>query len=149
MTRRCIFSAAVIFLSAAVYCGAQNQGQTSELEGSWNLTGFTLGGKEFPKDKIKGSKMVVKGDKMTLINPQGKAFRKFTFKTDPSKMPKHIDITAVDGKFKGKTNPGIYRLKKGALTLCMPNKATTKRPEKFESPKDGQIVLMVLKKVKQ
>ena len=146
MTRQGMISATILLITAAVYCGAQNPAQKSDLEGTWNLTGFTLGGKEFPADKIKGTKMVVKGNKMTLFNAEGKAFRNFTFKIDASTAPKHIDVTALDGKFKGKMNPGIYRIKKGTLTICLPNITASKRPEKFESPEGEKIALMVLKK---
>jgi uncharacterized protein (TIGR03067 family) len=58
-----------------------------------------------------------------------------TYTLDPSKDPKHIDISYVEGA----PMPCIYELKKNRLKLLMA--ADFKRPSKFES--EGRKVLII------
>ena len=64
---------------------------------------------------------MIQGDGITVPSPtrDGKE-RKQTFKLDPAKSPKEIDITSLDGQEKGKTAACIYKLEKDRLTICIP-----------------------------
>ena len=129
---------------------AENLGNTVEsLEGTWELTGVVDNGTIAPADAIKGAKVVFSKELMTLISPDGEDKTEYTIKLEPKKSPKAIDITPMEGTFKGQTGPGIYELDGDTLRLCQPHRPSNSRPTKFAAPEGSGLHLMVLKKVKQ
>src|SRR5262249_35709393 len=90
---------------------------------------------------IKGQKMVIKGDTITLKH-------ECKFKIDAAKHPKEQELEGADGGDAEKgTWKGIYELKGDDLTLCMalPN---LDRPQSFETKEGVLIMLLKLKRVK-
>jgi uncharacterized protein (TIGR03067 family) len=73
----------------------------------------------------------------------------FTFKIDPGKKPKAIDIVALDGPLKGKAVQGIYEVTGDGLKLCFPIREGKSRPKEFESPEGLGYGLFVLVRNKQ
>ena len=75
-----------------------------------------------------------------------RVFRQWGYMLDPSKQPKtinmHADRTVSDGTRKTQDLRGIYKLEDGRLTLAY--RRDGPRPEKFESAKGSQVVLLVL-----
>ena len=65
---------------------------------------------------------------------------------DPSKSPKEIDISILDGPGKGSTFPGIYALEKGQLRVCTSH--TKDRPKDFKTERGQLRELLVLERVK-
>jgi uncharacterized protein (TIGR03067 family) len=120
-----------------------------KLAGTWELTEAVGGGKPAPPGKVKGVTAVFSGGKMSLVLPGDEPKREFTFKLDPAATPKAIDLTALDGGFKGKTNPAIYQLEGDTLKLCMRNEPTKERPAKLASPEGSDLILMTFKKRKR
>jgi RNA polymerase sigma-70 factor (ECF subfamily) len=76
--------------------------------------------------------------------------RKKTFKMDPSKAPKELDITSLDGQEKGMTAACIYRLDGHRLMICIPYfvKDPSVRPKEFKSGADDGLMLLTLERVK-
>lgn len=132
-------------------------GDAQRLQGTWNVVEAVVNGKTATEGALKGAKVVFAGNKMTLISlvpinedkPERiEDRREFTFKLDPSKTPKAIDVKAENGPFKKEMhyNPSIYSLEGDTLKLCLPNKTTKRRPTEFKSEEKSDLVLMVLKK---
>lgn len=99
---------------------------------------------------MKGSQVVFKGEEMTVREGRNdKDPRKFRFKLNPKEKPKTIDMTSLNGKYKGSVNPAIYQLDGDTLKICSPNGPDTKqRPTELKSEKGSSIVLLTLKRVK-
>ena len=95
---------------------------------------------------------VIEGERFTLKSLAGDGIeRKMTFKLDPAKTPKEIDITSLDGREKETTAASIYKLEKDRLTICIPHlvEDRTIRPKEFKAGTiDGPILLMTLERVK-
>ncbi|MGE3808671.1 MAG: TIGR03067 domain-containing protein, partial [Gemmataceae bacterium] len=72
-----------------------------------------------------------------------------TFKIDPGKSPKEIDLTAVDGPKKGQIFRGYYSLDGDTLKLCVSEKLKDQRPKAMKADPDTGTAIMVLKKVKK
>ena len=103
------------------------------------------GGNPAPKEVVEKARLEVKGDEMTW-NSGGGGVRKSKIRLDPSKSPKEIDITALDGPGPGTTYPGIYSLEKGQLRLCYSR--TKDRPKEFKTGRGELQELVILERVK-
>ncbi len=110
----------------------------ADLDGTWMVESVVKGSEKLPAELTKTIKLIIKGDTFTLHLP-GET-KKGTFKTDPSKKPATIDLTADN-----ETGLGIYELKGDLLKLCAcePGKD---RPKEFNG--DGDQVFVTLKRAK-
>jgi uncharacterized protein (TIGR03067 family) len=109
-----------------------------KLQGEWKVTSATNGG----QDTGKHVGDVVKFDGDKFIVPDGEC----EYKLDPSKKPKQIDVSPLEGKEKGMTFHGVYKLDGDKLTLHM-SVDEQERPAGFEA-KEGAL-LFVLERVKK
>jgi uncharacterized protein (TIGR03067 family) len=83
-----------------------------------------------------------------LTSDQGKGMIESTYKIDPKKDPKEIDITSADGKTVQK---GIYKIEKDTLTICQLRKAAAadaKRPAEFDATKRDDVVVLTFTRKK-
>jgi uncharacterized protein (TIGR03067 family) len=69
-----------------------------------------------------------------------------TVRLDPSKRPKHFDVTSLDGPEKGKTTQGIYELDDDALRIAYED---GQRPTDFTFKKGSIREVYTLKRVKK
>ena len=117
-----------------------------KFEGTWKIESMVIDGKEAPPEVFKEAKLVCKGDQFTMTH--GDVVYKGTFKVDPSKKPKEIDVTFTEGPEKGKTVKGIYEVDDETYKVCM-SEDEKDRPKKLESKEGSGHVLEILKKVKE
>jgi uncharacterized protein (TIGR03067 family) len=114
------------------------------LQGTWTLVELTERGK--PSEGSKGMELAFSGENFAM-KKQGETVGSGTFKVDPSKKPKTIEITVKKG---GDTTTvkGIYELEGDTLRVChfTGPKAETNSPVKFEATADTTVV--VLKRAK-
>jgi uncharacterized protein (TIGR03067 family) len=143
-------------IPAGLLRGEDGKADLDQLQGSWEVTAMEMGGKATAAKDLPGKVTVTfTGEKMEMDGPLAAAEGEkpvppaFTVKLDPSKNPKAIDTVALTGRFKGKTQPGIYRLEGDELTLCLPNQEAKVRPTEFESPAGSELVVMTLKRSKE
>lgn len=119
------------------------------LEGTWRFVSLESDGEKAPPTVIEKWRWVIRDGEIHMGDP-ALGDQKSSFKLDESKKPKAIDMTALDGKAKGKTLKCIYRLDGEILKICVPEGrlATNdrSRPTEFEGGK-GQS-LIVLERVK-
>jgi uncharacterized protein (TIGR03067 family) len=92
--------------------GAVTKPDTEAMQGTWNATKVRHGGQEMiPPENVQ---MVFAGDRVTSHFP-GMPALSGTFRLDPSKDPKEIDVIFPAGV----TWPGIYRLEGDQWELCI------------------------------
>ena len=103
---RCI----AMVLVAGLLVAADTKKDQESLQGTWTFVSTQVGGKG-PMEEPKGTILIIDGDTFTV--KKGDEIRiKGTFKLDPSKMPKAIDMTITEGKErdKDKVLHGIYEV---------------------------------------
>ena len=99
---------------------------------------------------MKSATWTIMADKITVSMPkQGK--HDVAYKLDPTKKPKQIDFTPLDGppNEKGKTGHGLYSLEGDVLKLCMPKGPDAdERPTELRTEEGGKAFLITLKREK-
>lgn len=136
---RILLLIAIAFLPATTLCAAD----TSPIDGVWEIESAVQDGKVL--DNYVGARRVHERGRYTMKAAEGKTLSTtegtFTVNADT----KTLELTPVDGRFKGNTLPGIYSRDgdKLRIAFAVPGKP---RPKNFESL-DGQgVVVAVLKK---
>jgi uncharacterized protein (TIGR03067 family) len=114
-----------------------------KLQGKWTVTKAVENGNEVPEEQAKNIKVAFKEGKVTYTDDNGE--HTATFKLDPGKKPKEIDVVPQDGENKGQTMKGIYSLEKNTLKMCVafPGKD---RPTEFTSKQDSSHLLVEMKR---
>src|SRR5262245_22717960 len=107
------------------------------LQGSWRPVSSEQGGKDQTEE---AKEHTLTFDKDTFTVKKGDELRfKGTFKLDPTKKPKTIDMTVTEGRRdddKGKELHGIYELSKDGLKWCTCEPGGNERPKEFAT-KEG------------
>jgi len=116
-----------------------NQGETAKeelkkLEGTWLLVMSEQDGMRSDPNFVKNSKMVIKGNKMTVWGGKVKS-SEATIVLNPNKNPKTIDGTQTYGGPKGTKYYGIYELDGDTLKICFGEK---QRPKDFTAKKGSK-----------
>ena len=121
-------------------CNRQAAAPKTDLDrfqGTWNLVSAMQDGKALPKDKVKQTIIVFKGD--TFLFPGSAEYatsRSGTIKLDETKTPKEMDAISTDKE----VMLGIYRLEENGYKVCFAP-AGKPRPTEFAStPGSGQIL---------
>jgi uncharacterized protein (TIGR03067 family) len=140
---------AILAVSLTLAASARTQDgdkKADQFEGTWSIVSLELNGKKLPEDEIKGGQVTVQGNGYTT-KFGGRTF-KGTFKTDPTKKPKALDVTPADGPNAGKVALAIYELDGDTLKVCsaLPGKD---RPTEFASKEGSQHEVIVYRRVKQ
>jgi uncharacterized protein (TIGR03067 family) len=120
------------------------------LQGTWRPVSSEQGGKD-QTDEAKDHTLTFEKDTFTV--KKGDEVRvKGTFKLDPSKKPKAIDMTVTQGPRdddKGKELHGIYELDKDTLKWCTSEPGGEARPKGFATKEGTKDLLVTLKKEKK
>jgi uncharacterized protein (TIGR03067 family) len=116
------------------------QEELKKLEGTWTFVGLKLDGLT--------ARLVIKGNQIILEeakqNPGGKPEEqgwKATFKVDPGKKPKTIDVVCA-----GTTSRGIYQQDGDTLKICV---SVGKRPTTFTSSVGSTNEMSIFKRTKR
>jgi uncharacterized protein (TIGR03067 family) len=134
-------------MTAACLIGADDAAKEYErFEGTWKFASLEMNGMKLPLDALKKASLTLKGDQFTY--DEGSGVSKGTFKIDPGKNPKTIDITFTEGPSKGDALLGIYELEGDVYKVCLGMKGA-KRPTEFSATKDSQQVLEILHREKK
>ena len=118
------------------------------LQGTWKIESFKVAGQDGPEEFVKKASFVIKDKKYTLTIDD-EEMETGTFKLDPEKKVKTIDLEIASGNDQGKKQLGIYTLKDDTLTFCFAFPGETDRPTKLESSDDSKTILLVLKHEKK
>jgi uncharacterized protein (TIGR03067 family) len=100
------------------------------LKGTWTVVKGVEDGK--PHEETKNAKFTFKEDRLLLKLVDEPRAMEATFVLDPTKKPKHIDITVKDGDAT-LTAVGIYEIEGDKLRLCVAEPDGPGRPTEFKS----------------
>jgi uncharacterized protein (TIGR03067 family) len=118
-----------------------------KIQGTWTAVSRETGGKITPEAELKGGKLIIKHG--TLTSDDGKRKEKVgSYKIDPSKKPKAIDLTYTANEGKERTS-AIYELDGDTLKICWSEKDPDHRPTEFTGKEGSGQTLMVLKRKKK
>jgi uncharacterized protein (TIGR03067 family) len=137
--------AACALLVSAVWAVEEEKPKSDKdaLQGTWSMVAGTRDGKSLPEDVIKRIKFVVSGDKMTQV--VGDQKNEHSYKLNPDKSPKEIDVDLGDGKI-GK---GIYELKGDTFKVAHGNRPDSPRPKDFTSKEGSGVMVAEFKRAKE
>src|SRR5262245_52020000 len=99
----------LLLLSAALATAGDAAKDSKAMQGTWSVEKLVFGGKE--ADKGKPASFIFKGDQ---AYPGDQPDDKATFTLDPSKKPKHINLSDKGTK----AVEGIYELDWDTLKIC-------------------------------
>jgi uncharacterized protein (TIGR03067 family) len=113
------------------------KGQT-DLQGTWKVTDGSRNGGQGVQPEFDKITVVVTEDEIRFSG----TIRASSYKLDPSKKPKWIDVTLIEDK--GTTYKGIYEITGDELKLVWNSSVGEERPEDFNSfGKMGRIYLVL------
>src|SRR5262245_59127791 len=99
-----------LLLAAAEAEEKKPVGDQEKIQGTWALVSGERYGKPLPEEVVKHVKLIFSGNKLTTKT--GDRLAEGTFKLDPSKKPKEIDLDV-----EGNVGKGIYQLDGDTLKL--------------------------------
>jgi uncharacterized protein (TIGR03067 family) len=140
-----VFVGSLLMVAAVPASQDKDQKDEDKIQGVWLPVLMEKGGEKAPEEVYKSAKMIIKEGTITM-ELQGQADpSKVTYKIDPSKTPKHIDITQ---SISGQDNLmiGIYLLEGDDLKLCFSKDA---RPTEWTTKAGDSNGLIVLKREKK
>jgi uncharacterized protein (TIGR03067 family) len=120
--------------------------ELKKFAGTWTVVSAETDGKKAPEDAVKGIKVVVEGDKVTIYD-RDRVAGVSTLTVDPTKKPKTLDATATMGPNKGKTALAIYEFDGDTLKICLSD--DKERPTEFATKEGSKAVLYVYKREKK
>ncbi len=116
-----------------------------EFEGTWLPVSAEMAGEPWPDELLKKMKLVLKGENYTVdIDGQ---IDEGTWKIDPDKSPKSMDIKGTKGPNEGKTYLAIFELKDDTLRVCY-DLSGKERPSEFKTKAETQLFLATYKRAK-
>ncbi|HEY7315438.1 MAG TPA: TIGR03067 domain-containing protein [Gemmataceae bacterium] len=117
-----------------------------KLQGTWVMAELEINGQQISEEKLKDTTLVIKDDQyITKIKDKT---HETTFKLDPSKDPKEIDMFFPDGANAPKVGKGIYRLDGDTFKLCRAQAPGEDRPRDFVTTADSGRFVVVWKRQK-
>lgn len=135
-----------VLLTAAAPENASKK-ELEKFQGTWKLVSMEAEGSKVEENVFKGSKLTIKGDKVTMTSP-GDAVYQGVFKFDLSHKPKRLDLSFTDGPEKGNTSLGIYEIDGETFKVCL-GLTGKPRPQEFVTKAGSGHVLEVWKKEKK
>lgn len=138
----------VPFVMVLAFQGQDDDAKKKELkalEGNWVMHALEIDGKEVGLDQLKDTTLTVKGsDYVVKIKEQS---LECSIQLDPSKSPKHIDMTFREKGSADKVHKGIYELKEDTLKISRGVTPQHERPTLFATwPNTGYFVVTWKKK---
>jgi uncharacterized protein (TIGR03067 family) len=115
------------------------------LQGTWHRVVVEIDGKKPSAEVMAKDKLTITGDHYTLH--MGEQARKGTFKLDPGKTPKQLDIVSAEGPNKGKVLVAIYKVEGDTFTYCVALPGN-RRPAEFSGAEGSGQALYVNKRAK-
>jgi len=130
-----LVAACSLLLAAAEAKEKRPMGDQEKIQGTWALVSGERSGKPLPDEAVTHVKLVFSGTKLTTKNKDRRT--EATFKLDPKKEPKEIDV-----EMEGNVGKGIYQLDGDALKIVHAEVGDA-RPKEFPKAGSGLTVLVL------
>ena len=137
---------AVIIGGTQQACGDDAKWSDDKLQGKWQAVEVVTNGESLPKETLERMSVEFSGEylRIRLIDGDNKPRAVQTFLVNSSKKPKTIDVYQY-----GMTRRGIYEVDADTLKLCLSHGGKKERPTEFAAPKDSELILFRLRRVKE
>jgi uncharacterized protein (TIGR03067 family) len=106
----------VVLLPAVWAAAADPADDVKRLQGTWRPVKAAVGDSLLPPETLAHIELAIDGSR--YVATVGESVDKGSFKIDPSKSPKSMDLVAADGATSGKTTLAVYELEGDTLTIC-------------------------------
>lgn len=139
---------AVLTLSLVNCCARADNAKDDlrSLKGAWDLVSFERDGRDV---KVEAETKVVFTGGRFVVKRGDQVISAGTVRLHPTSKPKALDTTYTEGRDKGKTFKGIYRIEGNVLRFCRAGSPDHARPAAFETkPGSGQF-LSVYRRARQ
>jgi uncharacterized protein (TIGR03067 family) len=146
MKRKLLLVMVVALLVSAGRAGQDADKQDKDekkIVGAWVIVSGEKGGEKVPEEKFKEDKLVFGADGKIIHQRPGKEME-LTFKLNPAKTPKEIDVTESENE----VHKGIYVLDKDSLKICVAH-APDERPTEFATQAGTKTFLLLLKRAEK
>jgi uncharacterized protein (TIGR03067 family) len=144
--RPLILATALILVLASGPLRSDEVKDREPLQGTWKIVSIKAKGKEGELNLL----LVIKGDGMTLKQPDQEQKEQFRIVVDPSVTPQAIDIHKSDdnGKRAEKLFEGVFEAKGDDLRICFTAQSGPpwNRPGSIQPADDTNEVLVVLRR---
>jgi uncharacterized protein (TIGR03067 family) len=110
----------------------------SRLQGVWSFVSVEVDGAEQPTASFEGHRLIILEDgRYTIV--QGPRITTGRVTLDPTRTPKHYDVTITDGPRRDQVTPGIYDFSGDTFRICLALPGRD-RPSTFDTqPGSGRI----------
>jgi uncharacterized protein (TIGR03067 family) len=136
----------MLIVAAGLLVAARPGGDDAkQVQGTWDVVEYEIQGKKVPAGFLKKVKVIFGADKFKLDTGDPNV-KESTFKLDPAKKPKQIEVTSDAGGVKANYS-GIYDISGDTLRICLYTDAA-RPPTEFRTNPDVKSFMMVLKKEK-
>jgi len=127
--------------------GSRNSAKddAAQLQGTWAIVSVDIDGRHLAMDAIKSATLSVRGTQYSFRLDQ--TAWELTFKVDPSKTPKAIDLRVVKGPEQGKVYHGIYKIDNDLYTICRTTVPGKERPHEFATRAESGLMIVVWRHV--
>lgn len=118
--------------------------------GEWQVVALEIDGNQVKGEDVKKFKVVNGADGTWNISIEGQIKLQGTSEIDPSKEPKTVDLTVIEGETKGETTLGIYEFsdENDTRKVCFAGSGM-QRPAEFSAPAGSGRILARLKRIKK
>lgn len=128
------------FLIAAAGANRRIGDDYKAIQGTWKVISAEDSGRKTPADVIQNVELIITKDRITY--KFGEKNTEWSYRLDPTKQPKWIDLIEAD-----ETTLGIYELEGDNLKICYPEARNGERSTAFESKADSvNDVFIILKR---
>ncbi len=142
-TWNCLILVAGLLVAADKPKQGETDAEQKKLQGTWMVVSGEASGNKMPQTETEKLRIIITGSKIAFKTPD-KA-EEMTYKLDPAKKPKEIDITHP--KVKDGTVNGIYSIEGDNLKICY-SKREKERPDQFATKAGSRQILFILKREK-
>lgn len=111
------------------------------LQGTWNISELEADGQKMPAAMLQSAQILIQGNRFTSTGMG--AVYEGTIELDVAANPPHITMNFDTGPEKGNANPGIYKLDRGKLRICLATRGSV-RPSKFATAAGTGLALETL-----
>jgi uncharacterized protein (TIGR03067 family) len=144
MKWRCPWIFGIVLLLAAGDADDAVKKELARFEGTWKFVSIESEKEKISEEALKHPRLKIMGDKFNVTEDENNSYGG-TFKVDPTKKPKTIDVTFTTGPEKGKTSLGIYELEGDNYKVCIDPEGKS-RPAEFAVKPGSGFYLEVLKR---